>query len=242
MLRTNIVVSLTLITLTSSAYCAHAQLGDPLKETSNQTNPQMTATLKMEELAATASIVEGTHILKLSVSNNGKRALLLDADSVKFPDGEGEQSLSRNEVIKKPSRQTFPEDAMEAGLSISTGGVGSVLVDEYNKAQNPGPAFYGKDEERRDIDESRFGKRLLFPGETSTGTMYLSKAIQKNGVMKVPVFSHPAGNELGTLDIQISLLRGTATTTAEKNKPAEKDLPEAIEKPLRKKQRIERRF
>lgn len=215
---------------------ADTDLNDPLNDGNAKRDLQMTASLKMEELAACASIVNGTHLLKISVTNNGKRALLLDGDSVSFPEGADQRSLPRNEVIKKPARQTFPEDAIESSFSISSAGLGPVITDEINKAKNPGPAFYGKDEQRRDIDEARFGKRLLFPGEVSSGTMYLSKSVSKLETMKIPVFSHPAGNALGLLEIQINILKGEPGI--EKTAP----LPDAIEKPLLKKQRIEKRF
>lgn len=214
---------------------ADTDLNDPLNDGSAKRDAQMTASLKMEELAAYASIVNGTHLLKISVTNNGKRALLLDGDSVSFPEG-AQRSLPRNEVIKKPARQTFPEDAIESGFSISSGGLGPVITDEINKAKNPGPAFYGKDEQRRDIDEARFGKRLLFPGEISSGTMYLSKSVSRLETLKIPVFSHPAGNALGSMEIQITILKGEPSV--EKEAP----LPDAIQKPLLKKQRIEKRF
>lgn len=215
---------------------------DPLAP--DKSSAPLSAKLTIEELTGNASISPGSHLLKITVVNSGKRALLLDGDNLVYSNSNGSQTpLAKEQIISPPSKNTLPGDTLEVATSISTGGTLPVTVDVINKAKNPGPAFYGRDEKRRDLAEQRFGKRLLFPGETSSGELYFDKATSEQGQLTIPVFSHPDGADLGKLNLNVSMSAPQAVPTPprkERGKETEAQrLPGELEKSLEKKQRAE---
>lgn len=224
---------------------AQAEAEDPLAP--EIPAPSLRGTLTVEELVGSASIQEGAHTVKINVINNGKRALLLDGDNVEFISGQDKQgALSKEQLISPPAKNTLPGDVLELASSVASGGVMPVLVDAANKAKNPGPAFYGKDEARRDLDEMRFGKRLVFPGENSSGELYLGKSATRPGQLSIQVYSHPDGQALGKLRIPVNTIAPSAvpkTASSEKdtgNGSAEAQrLPSQLEKELFKRQKKE---
>lgn len=176
---------------------AQGEVGDALAA---DATPKLSATLTTDELSATAQVKESDSIV-VDVINNGKRPLLLDGDSAQIG---GQAPLSQYAVMPPPPKNTLPEDTIEVAASLGTMGVANVAVDHINKTNNPGPAFYGKDDKRRKLAEARFGQRLLYPGENSHGEMFVSAQALTAGSISIPVYSHPDGARLGNLIISVA--------------------------------------
>lgn len=173
------------------------EVGDALAP---DATPKLSATLTTDELSASAQVKE-SDIIVVDVINNGKRPLLLDGDSAQIG---GQTPLSQYAVMPPPPKNTLPEDSIEVGASLGTMGIANVAVDHINKTNNPGPAFYGKDDKRRKLAETRFGQRLLYPGENSHGEMFVSAQALSAGSISIPVYSHPDGARLGNLIITVA--------------------------------------
>ena len=250
-----------------SMICSIGQLSPVMAQMPSQTGPDipvedplapdkipaaLSAKLTFDELAASAKMNEGSHMLKITVVNNGKRALLLDGDSVSLVAAALNQgSLALDDVIGPPSKNTLPGDVLEVAGSLSTIGILPVAVDAVNKSNNPGPAFYGKDEARRDVAEMRFGKRLIFPGESSSGELYLGQSVNTSasGQLNIPVYSHPEGALLGKLLVAVSM--SPAPLASKPSRSVQRELPHSteldrlpgeLEKSLEKKQKAESRI
>lgn len=185
---------------------AQGEVGDVLAPDASA--PKLSATLSTDELSGTAE-TSNNDVIVLHVTNNGKRPLLLDGDAAQLG---GQTPLSQNEIMSPPPKNTLPEDVVEVGLSLGTAGIGSVGVDAYNKSHTAGPAFYGKDDKRRRLAEARFGQRLLYPGESSSGRVFLATPLAASGSFSVPVYSHPDGARLGNLQISVSQSASGAAT------------------------------
>ena len=214
---------------------------DPLMP-DKQAAPPLSAKLTIEELSGTASIGKGEHTLKITVVNSGKRALLLDGDNISFGSG-NQNALAKEDIIHPPMKNTLPGDVLEVGSSIGTGGTMPVAVDIINKAKNPGPAFYGRDESRRDLAEIRFGKRLVFPGETSSGEIYFRDSATAQTSLSIPVFSHPDGADLGKLNLTVGITDSKPEVKAAKPEHIRtteaQRLPSELERSLQKRQHSE---
>lgn len=184
-------------TLSSPVYSQN-EVGDALAP---PVMPKLSATLTADELNGEAFY--NNDEISLSISNSGKRALLLDGDNAWIDDASGKLTpLPATDIIRAPAKNTLPGDAIEVGASLGTMGAVPVAVDLINKAKNPGPAFYGKDEKRRILNEDRFGQRLVFPNEKSSGLMFFSPATVR-GALIIPVYSHPDGARLGNFSVPI---------------------------------------
>ncbi|MBX9567925.1 MAG: hypothetical protein K2X77_03480 [Candidatus Obscuribacterales bacterium] len=190
---------------TLSPAFSQGEVGDALAP---DPTPKLSATLTTDELSGTA-LVGSDDIIIVDVSNNGKRPLLLDGDSAQIG---GQTPLSQNMIMAPPPKNTLPEDAIEVGVSLGTAGIANVAIDHTNIKNNPGPAFYGKDDKRRKLAEARFGQRLLYPGETSQGQVYVSAQSAASGSISIPVYSHPDGARLGNIVLSLSRTAPSSAT------------------------------
>lgn len=186
----------TLVTAVPSSL-AQGEVGDALAP---DATPKLSATLTTDELSGTAQIGDND-IVVVDVINNGKRPLVLDGENAQMG---GQTPLSQNAIMAPPPKNTLPEDTIEVATSLGTAGIANVEIDHLNRKNNPGPAFYGKDAKRRSLGESRFGQRLLYPGENSQGKIFVSVQAASSGSISIPVYSHPDGARLGNLILTVA--------------------------------------
>jgi hypothetical protein len=110
-------------------------------------------------------------------------------------------AASRDQVIVPPPRQQVTGDMKDVAVSIGSMGAVGVVQDEIRRQR--GPYYYGKDEKRRDLAEVRFGARILFPGESTKGRVWLTAAVKSPVELVMPVTGHPDGNDVGLLTVRI---------------------------------------
>lgn len=171
---------------------------DPILSTSAP--PSLSATLTSEEVTANATVSGDGTIVDLCVNNNGKRTLLIDGNrAVAKP--ASIPALSRNQVIKPPLRQQVTSDLKEAGMSIATDGVSGDIEDAVRHAHSP--LYYGADQNRRKLAEERFGPRILFPGDSCKGRVWLSKQLTLPVDLVLPVLNQPEGQDVGLLTVRV---------------------------------------
>lgn len=171
------------------------------------------ASLTSSELTATATAA-GDGTVRLTVVNSGTRALLVDGDRATVKTTQAATAQSRDRVIKPPAKQQITGDLADVTLSLATMGAAGVVQDQIRHRHSPIPAYYGKDEQRRNLAEDRFGPRIVFPGETSKGRIWFASGTTFPCEVTIPVTIHPEGNDVGILTVRVG--------AAEKAPPAAK--------------------
>ena len=121
-------------------------------------------------------VIKGRHGLKIQVKNQSDRALLFGGDKATAKIGETEFSCMDirdfDELFATPpafasSWSIGAGQTLKSALTVGTWQAGGDIF----KSSRGGILQYGKDEERRQDDENRFGQRVLWPGETSSGVL-----------------------------------------------------------------------
>lgn len=191
----------------ASAVDSSKDTEDPLSLGNDKVaEPPLTGYLSNSELVGSATIAGDHKTISITVSNKGKRTLMLNGDAAwSATEKVRQQVLLRNQVISPPMKNLLPGDILSIALSIGSIGVIPVVVDAVQKKIEGGVAYYGRDQSRRKMDERRFGQRVLFPGESVKGDVFLSRSQELPGVLNVPVSLHPDGKELGLLELNLAV-------------------------------------
>lgn len=140
-------------------------------------------------------VVRGKHGLKIQVKNNTDRAIIFNGEQAtanlrqteyrsmnvdQFDDLFAESPAFMNRL-----RRNLSQTALAA---VTVGGAQTA----YDALKNSKPVLrsYGHDEERRQEDQERFGQRILWPGDSSTGVvLFASDEPLTDAVVSIPVAS-----------------------------------------------------
>lgn len=205
--------SKTIFLLPLAAICllpaAYAQMEDPLSpDKLDKVRQEQNAPLKAEEMDGHATKSPEGNVVVLQVKNNCKRALLLDGDNALLLSSDktaNQVPLKRNEIVKPPAKVNIPSDLVYVGTALVTNGSAQTIQDFVQRRGAPQGLYYGLDDKRRQIAGLRFGKRIVYPGETSLGRLYFDKPVNGNSQITLRVLSHPAGASLGEITLPVSL-------------------------------------
>ncbi len=130
----------------------------------------------------------GLYGIRLKVVNDTKEPLIFDGDNVLVSGNN--RNLSSSPVpemdttgfppcIKKSNFKAI----LESGLTV-----GAIpTVKDMKIAKGPKLERYGCDELRRENEVARFGKRVVWPGATSTGIVYFKAQPLKGSTLQIPV-------------------------------------------------------
>ncbi|MBK7745644.1 MAG: hypothetical protein IPP57_02945 [Candidatus Obscuribacter sp.] len=206
-LTTFIAVSVSLLNLAP----ALSQTGsDPLSPSSPNAPtaskaPDNNAPLRPEELIAKAFLQPGGREIAIEIVNNSKRGLLIKGDEATLEQGSTKQTpLKRNDIVPPPKKVQVPGDLLYVTGTFATIGLGQVTQDYVQRKNAPYGLYYGLDADRRKVAGLRFGKRIIFPGETSSGRFYLGKAVHLPIKISIKVTSHPDGEDIGTMVLPVT--------------------------------------
>lgn len=188
---------------------AYAQMEDPLSpDKLDKVRQEQNAPLRAEEMEGHATKSPEGNVVVLQVKNNCKRALLLDGDNALLLSSDksaNQVPLKRNEIVKPPAKVNIPSDLVYVGTALVTNGSAQTIQDFVQRRGAPQGLYYGLDDKRRQIAGLRFGKRIVYPGETSLGRLYFDKPVNSNSQITLRVLSHPAGASLGEITLPVSL-------------------------------------
>lgn len=134
--------------------------------------------------------------LLIKVTNQSKFPVLVNCDAataIVLPSNGNTRNaatVKNLELVENPKMsfgqllKADTEATLMAGFTV-----GAVPAIKGIKIQHSPYLYrYGKDEQRRQIEAGRFGKRLLWPDETSSGTVFFKTDEPLSGaVLKVPV-------------------------------------------------------
>ncbi len=174
-------------------------LSDPVLSTSAPAG--LSATLSADEVTASGTVIGDGSMVELVVVNNGTRSLLVDGDRAIVLGKPRIPAESRDQVIPPPRRQQLTSDAKEVALSLGTDGVSTEIEDVIRRVKTP--LYYGSDQTRRNLAEVRFGARIVFPGDSTKGRVWLSSKISAPVDLVLPVVTQPEGKEVGTLTVHV---------------------------------------
>jgi hypothetical protein len=140
--------------------------------------------------------------LLISVTNNADRPLLFDGDAAVAASAAG--PLTCVPLVKLAQLSVLPEQSksfkkrLATDLEATTTAAVTVgwyqTIRDQQRASGPivGPngGRYGLDEQRREDELRRFGKRVLWPGDASSGVIYFDSTTALSGTtIDLPVSS-----------------------------------------------------
>lgn len=120
-------------------------------------------------------VVKGRHGLRITVRNNSDRALIFHGEKATAAMDGAQFSCMEikdfDELFASPPTiaSNLAIGARETIREALTLGAWQAVSDAF-KSKNP-LKRYGRDEERRQVDEGVFQQRVLWPGESSSGTL-----------------------------------------------------------------------
>ena len=168
--------------------------------------PVMKGPLTPGELSGQGSLLSGNSIVFVQFVNNGKRTLSLNGDVAQVLTGKAPVAvLDQTQVIAAPSKVYVGTDVLSVLASLGTLGSGPMALDAVHKRNSNEGLYYGRDKDRRELASRRFGPRVIFPGETSKGLVYLPKSVKLPARFTIPVTSYPDGGALGNLVLDMVL-------------------------------------
>ncbi|MDZ4835104.1 MAG: hypothetical protein SGJ27_15115 [Candidatus Melainabacteria bacterium] len=176
-------------------------LEDPLAAKPTQV---LEGVLRKEELTGHVTLSDDKKSLTLYAVNHGKRALIFSGDQATVTAGSTPQrTLTRNEVVSPPAKTDIPKDIIQVAVSIVSDGAIPLIYDLKTEYRPDGTAYYGKDQVRRKAAERRFGQRTLFPGESTTGRVYLPEGLTAPSQLTIPIIVHPSGESVGNIVLPV---------------------------------------
>jgi hypothetical protein len=173
-------------------------LQDPLNTQPGKTKQPLQAIVGIQ---ASLTIMPGQVVLKkfrglkIKVTNDTDRPIIFDGDNAVATAGGANYNTAPLVQLEEINRlpHTFGQKLSSdlKATTTATVTVGAMQTAEGIKSQM-GPILprYEGDEKRRELEDTRFGKRVVYPGETSEGILYFPTNDSLQGaVLQLPTSS-----------------------------------------------------
>jgi len=156
---------------------------------------------QLEKIEVTAtkvlSPVRKFMAVSCTVKNATDSPIVVDGNNanLKFADAKINQSktLKQLDAIDKPPTSGMPLYVSDLKSTVTAAlTIGAVqALEGARDLKKPVLKRYKWDEERRTNEEERFGKRLLYPGDSTTGNLYFSQSNANTDQMELncPIYS-----------------------------------------------------
>ncbi len=183
----------------------------------------------VDVIASVAPGIKQLLAVRLSVSNKTQVPLIVDGDHATLQRG----ATDANPLVAAPQAaldaighppttfgKKFITDARDVVLAgISVGAIPT--VETFKEQFGPIEKRYGYDEDRRAREQTRFGKRVLYPGDTSSGNVYFKVgSIAQGMTLRFPIKSFYSQSNQVVLSTTISgVVTDEANPTSKKNTP-----------------------
>lgn len=131
--------------------------------------------------------------LPVTVTNDTNRPLVINADEAVAKVGDKSYKCTTltgvQLTVQPPPTLTKAAADMVTKVAPAAATVGAIpTAYDFYKYSKPSLTRYGKDQERRVVESSRFGKRILWPHEKTQGIIYFdSKAPIEKASIEIPV-------------------------------------------------------
>jgi hypothetical protein len=145
------------------------------------------------------------HGLEITVSNETNKPLVIDGDNTTARVGD---KSYKSAPLTTLQLAVNPEHGIgRAGVDMvkivapAAATIGAVpTIEDLYKYTKPPITRYGRDQERRVVESSRFGKRILWPHEKTQGIVYFeTEDVLNNARVEIPVTTLFDTKDTGTL-------------------------------------------
>jgi hypothetical protein len=188
-------------------------LQDPLNTQPGKPKPPLQAIVGVQ---ASLTIIPGQIVLKkyrglkIKVTNDTDRPIVFNGDDAVATAGGAHYKTASLVQMEEINRlpHTF-EQKLSSNLKATvtaTATVGAVQTAEGIKSQfAPILSRYEGDEKRRELEDSRFGKRVVYPGENSEGVLYFQTSDSLQGaVLQLPTSSLYDNNDKAAVSRRVN--------------------------------------
>ncbi len=152
--------------------------------------------------------------MHVSVHNRSDEPLVFDGDKSLIASRDTgslvARCLSQPDLDNVERPPTTFKGKVAADLVASVTAAASVgvvqTVDTFKREYGPIPKRYEYDQARRTNEESRFGRRLLYPGDSTDGNIYFQSGLALRGKMlTIPVKSFYDGSTQSAVSVLIDV-------------------------------------
>lgn len=144
-------------------------------------------------------------VVVLSVRNNTSAPIIVDGDTaIISSSGAPLQALPEYIVVKRTHPFFTTSQKIQLGIiTFATLGLATEIAGERMTNKTSPSARFGVYETMRRIEDVRFGKRVVLPGEETRGLVFFDDAVQATGNMSIPLRTFPANDSYGRLSVEI---------------------------------------
>lgn len=145
-------------------------------------------------------------VIVLKVKNNTTAPMTVDANSAIIYSGNTPiQALPENVVVQRTHPFFTGGQKVElAAITVATLGLATVIAGERMTNKTSPSARYGVYETMRRVEDLRFGKRLVLPGEESKGLVFFDQSVAAQGNVSIPLRNYPSDVESGRISVDVS--------------------------------------
>lgn len=140
--------------------------------------------------------------VKIEVANGTTRATIADGNKARGYWGEQALTTWSEARVVEPAQAQFSKGQKQLLGAVAVGTfwlAEPILQDHFTTSKTDPLVKLGKQQTRRNIEQIRFGQRLLLPYEICSGYMYFSGAVKIPDKIIVPLLYYPGGGDAGEL-------------------------------------------
>lgn len=193
---------------------APATVSTPVMGPRLQPNEPLKASVVKSGISAAAGQLTGplpsgrkldVTVVVLSVRNNTTAPIIVDGDTaIISSSGAPLQALPEYIVVKRTHPFFTTSQKIQLGIiTVATLGLATVIAGERMTNKTSPSARFGVYETMRRIEDVRFGRRVVLPGEETRGLVFFDESVQPTGSMSIPLRTFPANDSYGRLSVDI---------------------------------------
>ncbi|MBX9722047.1 MAG: hypothetical protein K2X81_11670 [Candidatus Obscuribacterales bacterium] len=154
--------------------------------------------------------------VQVKIQNLSSSPIILDGEHAEVSGaGVALRALSEDSALASSGR-TFTKKQKEVLGLVAAGTLGllePVTQDHFTTSKIDFPVCYGPNETRRRLEDRRFGKRVLLPGEDTEGIIFFPGDKLSFDKITIPLLTYPTSQNAGNLDILASITADTPVQT-----------------------------
>ncbi|MDR3615036.1 MAG: hypothetical protein P4L53_15860 [Candidatus Obscuribacterales bacterium] len=139
--------------------------------------------------------------IKLSVTNDSDIPLTVDATKAELRNDHGTvaQAKTSEQMVSRKGKASL-SSFLTAAVSVGT----VQTLQEIKEQKGNVLKRYEGDEQKREIEEAMFGKTLIAPGTSSSGSIYFSRGlVDKNTYLRCPIETFYTPKSANYVDVLI---------------------------------------
>jgi hypothetical protein len=142
--------------------------------------------------------------IEVRVQNLSPNPIIIDGEHAVVFSNEGQERAISEDYAMKTSGGMFTRDQklLLAATFVGTFGLlEPVLQDHFSTSKTDFPVSYGVNETRRRLEDRRLSKRIILPGEDTSGVIYFNGTNLNPNHISIPIKTYPLGQPVGSIDL-----------------------------------------